>query len=235
MALLWTWCTVWWRLSGPISETDLSTVQGIQGSYVITANTHSPSFKELSHTKWDPWVRLFFLSDRVALCIEGAVFPWRRQGATGTYPGSGSALWGYFSGQAGEITLIGCVGYCSPLKLKDFFVEILFNCSCRSPLIFPTILQQDGKEGRVNGVVVRTFSRFKNSLCFTNTQTGPQIHNRIFSQTHTDLWSLPWWLTLFLFRGFVFFKQLRVIDTFDENRHMQMSHPAKTHFWQMAQ
>lgn len=26
-----------------------------------------------------------------------------------------------FSGQAGEITLIGCVGYCSPLKLKDFF------------------------------------------------------------------------------------------------------------------
>lgn len=110
-----------WRLSGPIFETDLSTVWGIQGSYVITVNTHSPSFKELSHTKWDPWVRLFFLSDRVALCIEGAVFPWWRQGATGTYPGSGSALWGDFSGQAGEITLIGCVGYCSPLKLKDFF------------------------------------------------------------------------------------------------------------------
>lgn len=82
---------------------------------------HSPSFKELSHTKWDPWVRLFFLSDRVALCIEGAVFPWRRQGATGTYPGSGSALWVDCSGRAGEITLIGCVGYCSPLELKDFF------------------------------------------------------------------------------------------------------------------
>lgn len=113
--------TARWRLSSPIFETDLSTVWGIQGSYVITANTHSPSFKELSHTKWDPWVRLFFLSDRVALCIEGAVFPWWRQGATGTYPGSGSALWGDFSGQAGEITLIGCVGYCSPLKLKDFF------------------------------------------------------------------------------------------------------------------
>jgi len=113
--------SAWWRLSDPIFKTDLSSVWGIQGSYVITANTHSPSFKELSHTKWDPWVRLFFLSDRVALCIVGAVFPWWRQGATGTYPGSGSALWGDFSGQAGEITLIGCVGYCSPLKLKDFF------------------------------------------------------------------------------------------------------------------
>ncbi len=208
MALLWTWCTAWWRLSGPISETDLSTVQGIQGSYVIAVNTHSPSFKELSHTKWDPWVRLFFLSDRVALCIDGAVFPWLRQGATGTYPGSGSALWGDFSGQAGEITLIGCVGYCSPLKLKDFFVEILFNCSCRSPLIFPTILQQDGKEGRVNGEVVKTFSRFKNSVCFTNTQQvhGTQIHNRIFSQTHTQISGhFHGALTLFLFRGVVFF------------------------------
>lgn len=205
MALLWTWCTAWWRLSGPISETDLSTVQGIQGSYVITANTHSPSFKELSHTKWDPWVRLFFLSDRVALCIEGAVFPWRRQGATGTYPGSGSALWGDFSGQAGEITLIGCVGYCSPLKLKDFFVEILFNCSCRS-LIFPTILQQDGKEGRVNGVVVRTFSRFKNSVCFTTRYTNTQP--RFLTNTHNSV-HFHGALILILFRGVVFFKMFQ--------------------------
>lgn len=130
-------------------------------------------------------MRLFFLSDRVALCIEGAVFPGRRQGATGTYPGSGSALWGDFSGQAGEITLIGCVGYCSPLKLKDFFVEILFNCSCRSPLIFPTILQQDGKEGRVNGVLVRTFSRFKNSVCFTKRYTNTQL--RFLTNTHSSM------------------------------------------------
>lgn len=136
-------------------------------------------------------MRLFFLSDRVALCIEGAVFPWRRQGATGTYPGSGSALWGDFSGQAGEITLIGCVGYCSPLKLKDFFVEILFNCSCRSPLIFPTILQQDGK-GRVNGVVVRSFSRFKTHCA---SQTHKQVHKYTTASshkhTHIDLYSLP--------------------------------------------
>lgn len=121
-------------------------------------------------------MRLFFRSDRVALCIEGAVFPWRRQGATGTYPGSFSALWVDCSGRAGEITLIGCVGYCSPLKLKDFFVEILFNCTYRSPLIFPRILRQDGKGGRVKRPAVRTFSRYNNSLC---SQTTTQTHNRV--------------------------------------------------------
>lgn len=99
-------------------------------------------------------------------------------------------------------------------------MEILFNCPCRSPLIFPTILQQDGKEGRVKGVVVRTFSQFKNSVCFTNTQTGTQIHNHVFSQTQLYghffgslilISSVKW------FRGVVSFKHLTAIVIFDEN------------------
>lgn len=176
MALPWTWCTALRRPFGPIPETDLRHFRRNPRQLCYRGGEHrSPSFKELSHTKWDPWVRLFFLSDRVALCIEGAVFPWLRLGATGTYPGSGSALWVDCSGQAGEITLIGCVGYCSPLKLKDFFVEILFNCTRRSPLIFPTILRQDGKGGRAKRPAVRTFSRFKNPVCLANSQTGTQI------------------------------------------------------------